>query len=288
MKCKNWILLDSGCAEFPFKGLDDGTAAAYKAETADPASEFAGKIEDLKRAGELRNYAIVTKNPTAFSRVFVPNNVVSAEASPENLEKAVEWIFSKFGREKSGQRAFVIGDSHFYHKNIIRYCDRPWNSGRGPDGEIVVTDEDVSRMNEDMTSRWNDVVGPDDVVYSTGDFCFGNRSKVESVFRRLNGKKRIVLGNHDRLKFREYYEIGFERVYDRPIVIRDFIILSHEPLQWVKDGSVYMNVYAHVHNQEMYRDYTANTFCSSAERIDYTPIELDEIIRRCRSFKKGQ
>jgi len=124
-------------------------------------------------------------------------------------------------------------------------------------------------------------------VVSTGDFCFGNRTKAFSICPRLNGRKRIILGNHDRLKFMDYYEMGFERVYDHPIVVRDFIIMSHEPLQWVKDGSVWLSVYAHVHDQEMYKDYTANTFCSSAERIDYTPIELDEIIRRCQSVQDG-
>ena len=286
MKYKNWIFLDSGCGAFPFEGLNDGSAVSYKAATADPPFEFERKIEDLRNAGELRNYAIVTRRPEAFAKSFIPNNVVSAAASPENVAKAVEWIFSKFGREKRGQRVFMIGDSHFYHKNIIRYCNRPWNSGYGPDGEVFVTDEDVSRMNEDMIARWNDVVSRDDIVYSTGDFCFGSRSKVESVFPRLNGRKRIVLGNHDRLKFKDYYEIGFERVYDHPIIIRDFIILSHEPLQWVKDGSVYLNIYAHVHDQEMYKDYTANTFCSSAERIDHTPIELDEIIKRCQTLQE--
>jgi len=286
MKCRNWIFLDGAREAPPYAGLADGTAALYSAVSGDPVSEIEGKIAELRDCGELRNYVIVAADRAAFAEKFISNSVIDAGGTPAAVAAECAYVFSRFGREKPS-RTFVIGDSHFYHKNIIKYCNRPWNSGRGADGELVVTDDDVRRMNEDMIARWNSVVGPEDVVVSTGDFCFGNRTKAFSICPRLNGRKRIILGNHDRLKFMDYYEMGFERVYDHPIVVRDFIIMSHEPLQWVKDGSVWLSVYAHVHDQEMYKDYTANTFCSSAERIDYTPIELDEIIRRCQSVQDG-
>lgn len=287
MICKNWIFLDKTCSPPPYTGLSDGSTGLYTAKSEDTVSEFKNRIAALKNEGRLRNYVIVTRDSGSFTSKFISNSVVDTlNKTPEAVAADCAYVFSRFGREKPG-RVFVIGDSHFYHKNIIRYCGRPWNSGRNPAGELIVTDDDVRRMNEDMIARWNSVVGPDDVVFSTGDFCFGNRSKALSICSRLAGRKRIILGNHDRLKFKEYYEIGFERVYDHPIVIRDFIIMSHEPLQWVKDGSVWLSVYAHVHDQEMYKDFTANTFCSSAERIDYTPVELDEIIRKCQSMQDG-
>lgn len=258
------------------------------APASDDGRECAAMAADMVSAkakrGTLGRHVVVTDRPDEWKNKFLSNNVVDVRGKdPARVAADAAWALGDFGRSGANDDPFIIGDSHFFHKNIIRYCDRPWNSGTGEDGTVIVTDDDVSRMNEDMIARWNSVVGKDDVVYSTGDFCFGGRDKVESVFRRLNGRKRIVLGNHDRLKIRDYYDIGFDRVYDRPIVIKDFIILSHAPLQWVKDGDVFANVYAHVHNQEMYRDYTANSFCSSAERIDYTPVRLSSIIEKCRS-----
>lgn len=269
-----------------FRG--DETTAVYAAESDDAVSEFENKIAALRNDGVLRNYVIVACDREKFAAKFISNSVISAGGRTLDAIMAdCAYVFSGFGRERP-EKTFVIGDSHFWHKNIIRYCNRPWNSGRGEDGELVVTDDDVRRMNEDMIARWNSVVSPKDIVISTGDFCFGNKAKAFSICSRLNGRKRIILGNHDRLKFMDYYEMGFERVYDRPIVVRDFVIMSHTPLQWVKDGSVWLSIYAHVHDQEMYKDYTANTFCSSAERINYTPIEFDEIIKRCQSMQDGE
>ena len=139
-------------------------------------------------------------------------------------------------------------------------------------------------MNDGLVERWNSVVGKDDTVIHLGDFSFGNRAKVEEAFSRLNGKIDLVLGNHDRLKVKDYYAIGFHRVYDRPILFANFFILSHAPVQWVKDGGVYCNVYGHVHDMEMYRTVTANTFCACVERHGYRPVPFREVeLAMCRA-----
>ena len=159
---------------------------------------------------------------------------------------------------------------------------------------IEIVDFDVctyllegKQMNEEMIKIWNSVITSDkQTVYVNGDFCFGNKTRVKEIFDRLNGRKRIVLGNHDRCKFNDYYDIGFDRVYDKPILLGNFCILSHEPIQWIKDGDVYMNVYAHVHTQEMYKDYTSNSFCTSAERLNYKPIRFTEIFEKCQTYSK--
>ncbi len=80
---------------------------------------------------------------------------------------------------------FFTSDTHFGHANIIAYCERPFAS--------------VREMDETMIVNWNAVVGPDDDIWHLGDFALGADAKhVRSVFRRLNGRKRLVIGNHDR------------------------------------------------------------------------------------------
>ena len=230
-------------------------------------------------------FVIIDDECSALHKAF-PNNVVDCEASTFNglthaKAKEAIWILTNFGKDKKMTNdVFVIGDCHFWHSNIIRYCNRPW--WKKDENNIDVPD--VEKMNEDMIKIWNSVITSDNqTVYINGDFCFGNKTKVKEIFDQLNGRKRIVLGNHDRCKFKDYYEIGFDRVYDKPIMIGNFCILSHEPLQWVKDGDVYMNVYAHVHTQDMYKDFTQNSFCTSAERLDYKPIRFTEIFEKCQS-----
>lgn len=79
---------------------------------------------------------------------------------------------------------FWTSDTHFGHANIIRYCRRPFAS--------------VEEMDATLVTNWNAVVGPGDEVWHLGDFAHGADARhVRSVFHRLNGVKRLVVGNHD-------------------------------------------------------------------------------------------
>lgn len=77
---------------------------------------------------------------------------------------------------------FFSSDQHYWHNNVIRYCNRPFTS--------------VEEMNELMVLAWNMNVKPDDIVYNLGDFSLAFRA-VETFPQRLLGTKYLVPGNHD-------------------------------------------------------------------------------------------
>ena len=77
---------------------------------------------------------------------------------------------------------FFTSDPHIFHTNVIKYCNRPYNS--------------VEEMNEALVLNWNSIVKPEDTVYCLGDFSMAARP-VETFTRRLMGKKFLVPGNHD-------------------------------------------------------------------------------------------
>ena len=77
---------------------------------------------------------------------------------------------------------FFSSDQHFYHSNVIKYCERPFSS--------------VEEMNEAIVERWNEVVSPEDTIYVLGDFSLARRP-VELFVPRLNGTKHLIAGNHD-------------------------------------------------------------------------------------------
>lgn len=55
-------------------------------------------------------------------------------------------------------RNLYIADTHFGHKNILHYDNRPFTT--------------VEEMNSEMENRWNMAVEPADTVYILGDFCY--------------------------------------------------------------------------------------------------------------------
>ena len=55
----------------------------------------------------------------------------------------------------------------------------------------------TEEMDEYMILRWNETVKPSDEVYILGDFSFAGAEPTAEILRRLNGKKILIIGNHD-------------------------------------------------------------------------------------------
>jgi len=263
-------------------GLADDFMAVRTPVSEDPLSEFKAAIDAARAEGWLRGYAIVTDRPELYFKDFISNNVVDA-ADEDAAVKAVKWILSGF-KSASEDDVFFCSDFHFNHKNIIKYCGRPWNSGVGEDGALIVTDEDVARMNEDLVKNFNETVPPDATTWFLGDFCLGPDQKkmIPEFVSRLNGKINIVLGNHDHHSVKFYYDAGFNRVYDRSVLIRDFVVLSHAPLEFVKEP--FFNIYGHVHDCRTYRTICGSSCCVCVERHGYRPVPLSWIKAEAEKF----
>lgn len=76
-------------------------------------------------------------------------------------------------------------------------------------------------------------------------------------------------------------KLGIE-VIEYPIVYSDFYIVSHKPL-YISANGAYANIFAHVHDNPMYKTVSPRSFCVSAERINYTPISFNEIVEKMKS-----
>ncbi|GAG82724.1 unnamed protein product, partial [marine sediment metagenome] len=116
---------------------------------------------------------------------------------------------------------FFTADNHFGHANIIRYCNRPFQS--------------VEEMDETMIANRNEVVGHDDIVYDLADFTLGNKLTARRYFSRLNGQTRVLCNpwHHDkRWLGGEYYSRSGGVEYMKSIVILEYdppIVLCHYP-----------------------------------------------------------
>ena len=71
------------------------------------------------------------------------------------------------------QRYFFTSDLHLSHRNIIKYCKRPFI--------------DENEMNEAIISRWNSIVSPKDIVYVVGDVTFEkDEAKRDQILYQLH------------------------------------------------------------------------------------------------------
>lgn len=155
---------------------------------------------------------------------------------------------------------FITSDTHFYHTNIIKYCNRPFES--------------VEEMNEKLIENWNNVVNKYDTVYHLGDFCIGDRKQITETAHRLRGNIKLIKGNHDAHSNKFFRECGFQEVYDLPILLENKFLLSHTPIA-ISDYIV--TLYGHVHTDENYDTYTYNSACMCVERHEYKPVSLEYI-----------
>ena len=162
-------------------------------------------------------------------------------------------------------KIFFIADTHFGHQAIIHYENRPFES--------------IDEMTTALINNWNNEVSNGDTVFLLGDFSAYEINKNISICKRLNGHKILIMGNHDTESEKYYYDCGFESVSKYPIIYDNFWILSHEPM-YINLNMPYANVFGHVHGNPLYTDYSKQSFCVSAERINYTPIEFNDIKRK--------
>lgn len=80
---------------------------------------------------------------------------------------------------------YFTADTHFGHSNIIKYCNRPF--------------ETIKEMDEILIENINKTVRSNDILWHLGDFCFKYQFKIEEYAERLNCKNiHIILGNHDK------------------------------------------------------------------------------------------
>jgi len=164
---------------------------------------------------------------------------------------------------------WFVSDTHFYHGNILKFT--------GDDGKRIRPDfQSVEEMNAKMADNWNRVVKPGDHVWHLGDFAMGFKHGSKELIKRLNGRKRLCVGNHDEVK-----EVApfFEKVVLWRIFKEFNFTCTHIPMMPGQMRKTAFNMHGHIHQRLMEDPHYINV---CVEHTNYTPIHLDEILQRIR------
>lgn len=176
---------------------------------------------------------------------------------------------------------WVVSDTHFRHSNILKFTDS--QTGNLVRGHLF---NGVDEMDEHMIERWNSVVKQGDIVYHLGDVLMGDKDWFKKNWPRLNGSKRLMVGNHDDVKFLAgggfFAKVGMWRMFP------EFgLLLSHVPLHesslmryvdktatWPDGCETLVNIHGHIHQNPSPEGPYRNV---SVEVIDYTPVNIEEL-----------
>jgi calcineurin-like phosphoesterase family protein len=195
---------------------------------------------------------------------------------------------------KQGQNLWFTSDLHLGHKNVIKFCDRPF--------------ADVKEMSEKIIENWNNIVNDDDIVFILGDvFWFNDSQTIKKILNRLKGIIYIIPGNHD--DFSSYH-----RVVDDPrfILCNDVVQvfletednrydkkitelwLSHYPMMtWPHRNLGAINLFGHIHSkidktegvdQDLPLHY--NQCDVGCDYWDYKPVMFDILLEKIKSKHK--
>lgn len=167
-------------------------------------------------------------------------------------------------------KKFYIADLHLYHTDIIRTCNRPFNS--------------IDEMHQEIVLKWNNKVKKNDIVHILGDVGAPTNKveikKIAKLLKYLNGKKILVIGNHDReaikdIDFRRcFLEIKeYHRVYDSG----KKVVMFHYPIEdWEGAKKGVYHLHGHIHKEHITE--RKNRYNVGADILNFEPMTLKEIV----------
>lgn len=165
---------------------------------------------------------------------------------------------------------FFTADTHFADEDTLRITGRPFNS--------------VSEMNMALVNNWNKTVQKDDTVYILGDFGALNYAKF------LNGKKIFIKGNREEhipdSDLKKYFDFVYTNAIAHVYKEDYHIVMTHKPIKLPKIKTKLepneIQLFGHIHRTALYRPYGLNV---GVDVNYYTPVSLDDVIKRCEFIK---
>jgi calcineurin-like phosphoesterase family protein len=152
---------------------------------------------------------------------------------------------------------WFTADEHYGHSNIIKHCNRPFDT--------------IEQMDEELIRRFNALVGKNDITVHAGDFCWLNsKNDVQSKYiKRLHGIHIFLRGSHDGWLPGSAKYIWEKIIYSKQIVVCHYCMRT-----WRKSHYNSWHLFGHSHGR-------LATVCKShdigVDNNNFRPVSFDEI-----------
>lgn len=179
-------------------------------------------------------------------------------------------------------KIWFSSDLHFGHNKDFMYEPRGFHSIKEHD-EIII-------------KNWNEIVKPEDKVYILGDLMLNDTDAGIEKVNQLNGRKVIILGNHDTPIRIERYREELNDIIDIMYAYqfkynKHYLYLSHYPTitanydddkPWAKH---LINLFGHTHQKEKFYNNNPYMYNVGLDANDNKPVSIDEILERIKEKK---
>jgi len=164
---------------------------------------------------------------------------------------------------------WFTADFHLGHRNIIRYCGRPF--------------QDVGEMDSVILDRLNAATKERDTLYFVGDFCLGGARYAERYLDSIRCKRiYFIKGNHDRTMRKLQHRFVWFGDLAEVSVHQQRIVLCHYALRtWNQSSRGSWHLYGHSHGR-LPEDTDTLAMDVGVDSHDFRPWHFDEIAARMR------
>ena len=152
---------------------------------------------------------------------------------------------------------FFTADQHYGHKNIIKYCQRPFN----------VLDE----MDEILIQNHNEIIKKNETIIHAGDFAWvKTHSQANKYINRLNGNHIFLKGSHDK------WMKGKNQIWEK-IIYGKFIVICHYAMRtWARSHFNSWHLYGHTHGG---LEPQGKSWDIGVDNNNFYPVSFNQIVK---------
>jgi len=126
------------------------------------------------------------------------------------------------------KKYYVTSDEHYGHKNIIKYCNRSFDS--------------IEEMNQTIIDNHNKIVTEEDTTIHVGDFTLKSKTYAIDIIHKLNGSHMFIKGSHDYWLDQKHMTRLEKKIYD------NFIVFDHYAMRvWPRSHHNSILLFGHSH-----------------------------------------
>lgn len=178
---------------------------------------------------------------------------------------------------------YFTSDVHFGHEDIVKLYGRPFPS--------------VEDMDETIIQNWNSRVCETDEVYILGDLMFRAEKPAHEYLERLNGKKHLIVGNHDNDWLGQS---GVARYFESVSTLTSIsdgerrLVLCHYPMMtWDGKYRGAYHIYGHIHENKRGEywpllETMKDSLNAGMDVNNFRPVTFDELVENNRVWKGEQ